>query len=269
MVRPGWVRRSAPTGGARGREHPLNVDPAVQLRLLDVQALDTRFDQLTQRRRALPEQAEAERLNAEVKAAQSELVTAQTEVNDVAREQRKAEADVEQVRTRYERDRKRLDAGQVGSPRELESLQHELETLSSRQADLEEVQLEVMERGEAAGRRAAELEARHGQLAEEVSRAEQARDAAYGRIDADLDQLRTERVKTAEGIPEELLTLYAKLRGQYEGVGAAALRQGRCEGCRMELNTSDLRRIAEAPADEVLRCEECRRILVRTKESGL
>ena len=40
-------------------------------------------------------------------------------------------------------------------------------------------------------------------------------------------------------------------------------------GCRLTLNASDLGIIAKAPADEVMRCEECNRILVRTGESGL
>jgi uncharacterized protein len=52
-------------------------------------------------------------------------------------------------------------------------------------------------------------------------------------------------------------------------VGAAALVQRRCQGCRLELNAADLREITAAAEDEVLRCEECQRILVRTAESGI
>ena len=53
------------------------------------------------------------------------------------------------------------------------------------------------------------------------------------------------------------------------GVGAAMLRARRCEGCRLELNPLQIQHIRAAAADEVVRCEECRRILVRTGESGL
>ena len=69
--------------------------------------------------------------------------------------------------------------------------------------------------------------------------------------------------------PADLINLYERLRVQHGGVGAAALRRGRCEGCHLSLNTVDLNAIRAAAADEVLRCEECRRILVRTDESGL
>jgi uncharacterized protein len=78
-----------------------------------------------------------------------------------------------------------------------------------------------------------------------------------------------ERRQTAEGLPEDLMALYARLRAQKGGVGAAALRARRCGGCSLELNAADLAVIAKAPSNEVIRCEECDRILVRTSESGI
>jgi predicted nucleic acid-binding Zn-ribbon protein len=65
------------------------------------------------------------------------------------------------------------------------------------------------------------------------------------------------------------MALYARLRAQKGGVGAAALRARRCGGCSLELNAADLAVIAKAPSNEVIRCEECDRILVRTSESGI
>ena len=53
------------------------------------------------------------------------------------------------------------------------------------------------------------------------------------------------------------------------GVGAAALLRRRCQGCHLELSGADLMAVREAADDEVLRCEECGRILVRTDDSGL
>ncbi len=65
------------------------------------------------------------------------------------------------------------------------------------------------------------------------------------------------------------MALYEKIRGQQAGIGAAELKQRRCTGCRLELNNVEIARLRSADDDEVLRCEECRRILVRTAESGL
>lgn len=197
------------------------------------------------------------------------LVAAVTEESDIGREQAKAEADVDAVRTRAERDQKRLDAGQVGSPKELESLQHEIASLARRQGDLEDAVLEIMERRESAQTRAAELTAERDQLATDIERVTAARDAALGEIASESETVTAERKTLAAGLPGEFVALYEKIRGSVGGVGAAALRRGRCEGCRMELAATDLATIKAAPEDLVVRCEECRRILVRVADSGL
>jgi hypothetical protein len=196
-------------------------------------------------------------------------VEARTEVDDLGREQRKADADVEQVKARRERNQQRLDQGQVGSPKELQGLQHELETLERRISDLEDAELEVMERAEAAQARLDGLQAAvtgHDQALAEV---EQRRDEALGSIDGEMKEAEDERNRIATGIPADLMKLYEKLRGSHGGVGAAALVRRRCQGCQLELTAADLRQIAAAPEDEVVRCEECQRILVRTAESGI
>jgi predicted nucleic acid-binding Zn-ribbon protein len=73
----------------------------------------------------------------------------------------------------------------------------------------------------------------------------------------------------ATEIPDDLLALYERIRADQAGVGAAHLQRGRCGGCRLELPPSEIEQLRKAPANEVIRCEECRRILVRTAESGL
>ena len=251
------------------RGDTLNAALADQWRLLDLQALDSRLDQLAHRRRTLPEHVAAETLAARLTKARDLLVAAQTEESDIAREQVKAEADVDQVRARADRDQKRLDAGRVGSPRELESLQHEIESLARRQSDLEDTVLEIMERSESAQARVAKLSSDVERLSAGLAETEQRRDAKCAEIDSEVEKVRAERAALGSGLPADLVALYEKVRDQHDGVGAAALRQRRCEGCRLELSPTDLQRIRSAPEDAVLRCEECRRILVRTSESGL
>jgi len=239
------------------------------MRLLEVQALDTRLDQLAHRRRTLPELGELAQLDKELARVRDLIVAGETEHSDIERELGKAEADVAQVRARADRDQKRLDAGQVGSPKELQSLQHEIETLARRQAELEDVELEVMERLESIESRLTELQAERETLEEKRAATLARRDASFAEIDAEDAASRTDREKVSTGIDVELITLYEKIRGQQAGIGAAPLRQRRCQGCRLELNNTDIGRIRAAADDEVLRCEECARILVRTPESGL
>jgi hypothetical protein len=243
--------------------------PDDQLRLLDLQALDSSLDRLAHRRKTLPELAQIEEAEARLNRLSGDIVLIETEDSDLGREQSKLEGDIDQVRARMQRDQQRLDAGQVGSPRELENLQHEIESLRKRQSDLEDDELEIMEKREVVQARLAELRTEQEQVAATLAEAEQRRDAAFAEIGAETEKTQAQRAETATGLPADLVSLYEKVRTSSAGVGAAALHQGRCEGCHLQLNTTDINRIREADEDEVLRCEECRRILVRTATSGL
>ena len=251
------------------KEPQLKAAASDQQRLLDVQALDTRLDQLAHRRRTLPEHAALAELETELGVLRDQQVEAETEQSDLARELKKAEGDVDQVRARAERDQQRLDAGQVSSPKELESLQHEIATLGNRQGDLEEVVLEIMERLESSQSRSSELSAQQEAARARVAALTASRDTTTGEIDAETENLQAQRATQAGSLAEDLVALYEKIREQQGGVGAAELRQRRCGGCRLELNNVEINELRDADPDEVMRCDECRRILVRTAESGL
>jgi len=246
----------------------VKADPEVQLRLLDVQARDSALARLGHRRRTLPELAVIADADTRLAALRDDVVRAETEVGDLDRELRRLENDVDQVRRRAERDQQRMLSGAVPA-KELESLQHEVETLTRRQSDLEDTELEVMEQREEADSRADAVRAEVERVTATRSEAEQARDKAIAEIDAETAADTEARAALAAGLPADLLALYEKVRAASGGVGAAMMRQRRCEGCRLELMGAELRAAQAAPPDEVMRCENCRRILVRTPESGL
>ncbi len=247
----------------------MNAAPEDQLRLLDVQDLDATIDRLEHRRATLPEHAEIEDLNNRKSALSDDVVRADTEDSDLGREQAKVDTDVEQVRARMQRDQQRLDSGQVGSPKELENLQSEIESLHRRQTELEDAELEVMEQREQVQTRLAALNVELAGIEASLADATARRDATLDEVAAEAEKAAAQRAETAATLPSELLALYDKLRASSGGVGAAALHRGQCQGCHLQLNTTDLVRIRDAAPDEVLRCEECRRILVRTADSGL
>lgn len=243
--------------------------PEAQLRLLDLQEVDSAVDRLAHRRRTLPELTAIERLEERLAELRDQVVRVETEIGDIDREQRKVENDVDVVRSRIERDQSRLDTGAVGSAKELESLQHEVGSLGRRRADLEDLVLEHMERREDADGRLRTLTDERAQLTAALEAAEATRDATSAEIDRDTaDHVRTRTTLSTE-LAGPLLDLYEKIRASSGGVGAAALHRGRCEGCHLALPPTDLSRIKSAAPDEVLRCEECRRILVRRPDSGV
>jgi len=247
----------------------MKADPNDQLRLLQVQDCDTRLSQLAHREQTLPEaQAlrEAQQRNEQL---HDDLIRAQTAASDLATDVARVESDVQQVRERIARDQHLLDSGEIGDPKQLSSLQHELTSLAKRRSDLEDAELEVMERQEAADNAVAALEAETASLSEEIARVSAAVDELVLRIGQERVQIHGERAAAVEGLPAELVALYEKVRADQGGVGAAPLYRGRCEGCRLQLPPQAIEEARVAAADEVLRCEECRRILVRTAESGL
>ena len=143
----------------------MKASPEAQLRLLELADLDAELSRLDHRRRTLPETEEADRIEGRDRELHDEIVALDAEEKDLGREQGKAEADVEQVQARVDRDRKRLDGGQVSSARELENLQSEIASLVRRQSDLEEIVLDVMERREGAQSRRDALAAERSALA--------------------------------------------------------------------------------------------------------
>ena len=207
-------------------------------------------------------------LEDEARSVDTQLVHARTAQSDVQREVDKSEADVQLVRDRAARDQARLDAG-TASPKDLQALQHELTSLARRQAELEDLELEVMERAETLNRHVGELGAAQRDLARRLAEAVERREAAMGVYAAERDAVAGRRDATVDEVGPDLVALYERIRAASRGVGTAALRQRRCDGCHIELNQVEMNRIATAPADEVLRCEECGRVLVRTAESGL
>jgi uncharacterized protein len=247
----------------------VKASPEAQLRLLELADLDTELSRLDHRRRVLPELAELSQLDERAVKVRDAMTIADTNLADLDRELGRAEKDVEQVRVRIERDNQRLDAGQVSNARELESLQGEVGSLRRRQSDLEEVELDLMERREAAQALRDGAAAEAGKVAADTATVTERRDAALAEIGEQAAKASAARATAAADVPADLLALYDKIRASSGGLGAAPLRRGQCGGCRVLLSTVDLNAIRAAAPDEVIRCEECRRILVRTPDSGL
>jgi uncharacterized protein len=246
----------------------VKVDHFEQQKLLTLAAEDVALTQLTHRGRTLPEVATVESAEEAERALAADVVRAQTEVSDLGREVKRMESDVETVRAREEKDQKLLDSGSV-SPKEMTNLQHELASLKRRQSDLEDQELELMERLEVAENALAAAQSGLEQARADVERARQLRDDALADIAESTEKHEAARAEVAGGIPAPLLSLYDRIRTQTGSTGAAMLKARQCQGCRIELYGNELSAVRNADPHEVVRCENCGRILVRTAESGL
>jgi predicted nucleic acid-binding Zn-ribbon protein len=180
----------------------------------------------------------------------------------VKRELSRAEGDVEQIVTRIQRDEARLNSG-TGTPKELEQTQHELATLGQRRAELEEAELAIMVQVEGITARIDELTSEEEKLTAEIADLEIKRENALTIIINERNVVAAKRESAAAPIAQELKDLYAKLAADNNGNGAALLVGNECKGCHLTINATEVARISTLAAEEVVRCEQCRCILVR------
>jgi predicted nucleic acid-binding Zn-ribbon protein len=173
------------------------------------------------------------------------------------------------VRQRVAKDQEMLNSGEINDPKQLSNLQHELESLGKRQLDLEDVELEVMERVEGAKAAVQVLAQQKVDFSTQLEAVSAELDSELAALTADLADVHKERENLAAGMPAEFLALYEKIRKSHQGMGAAKLHRGQCEGCRLTIPPQELNTIKAATPDAVIQCEECRCILIRTADSGI
>ncbi|HYS35403.1 MAG TPA: C4-type zinc ribbon domain-containing protein [Pseudonocardiaceae bacterium] len=245
----------------------MRADPAVQRRLLDLAEVDAELNRIDHRRRTLPELVEiVERENVE-RAKRDKVVAVQTTLGDLNRDAIRQETEIEAVRAREERDRTLLKDGNV-SARQLVDLEHELGTLSRRQTALEDDLLELMERREAVEQDVAHAKSEHEAAEAALADVRKRRDEVFGDLEVSEIRRTKDRAQLVPVFPADLLALYDRIRKQ-KGIGAALLRARKCGACRLELDRNAIAHIRDTAPEEVVRCDECGAILVRTPESGL
>lgn len=233
-----------------------------QLRLLELAEADVALARARHRRATLPELAKLSELGAVRNGVSQELVAAQTVLSDLQAEQERLESDLEPARARLVRNQGKVDAGEIADPKALRSMVEEIDHLRGRIAKLEDDELELMQQIEDATGTQDRIAARRGEIDNQARGLIATREQAFAQIDAEIAELTSTREALAKLTPGDLLGLYEKVAAKV-GTGAARLHEGRCSGCHVEANASDLRQYTAAPADQVVRCEECGRVLIR------
>ena len=232
-------------------------------RLLDLQRVDTAIDRLMQRKADLPEQRTVDELNAQLAEAQAAHAEKKAGLDEIAHEQSRLEADVQMIDDKITQESNRLYGGDITSPKELASIQAELDALRRRKNHLEDQDLEVMERREAVENDVTLLDAQLEELRAKLQAATEARDHAAVEIETELNKNSASRTELVPQIPQDLLDTYEELRPKKGGVAAAALEGNVCRGCGVALSPMALDDFKRAEEGELARCENCRRILVR------
>ncbi|CAM8631091.1 COG1579 Zn-ribbon protein, possibly nucleic acid-binding [Acidimicrobiia bacterium] len=232
-------------------------------RVLELQTNDTTTDQLKHRRQTLAEHAELKAIDAREAAIAASVVEPRAERDSLGREQKRLEDEIAGIEQKVAVVLHQLYEEGLTSPKEAQALQADLESLKRRQAVLEDEVLELMEKieplDEALTGSVAELET----VREDRERTKAALVAAQAAIDAELAAVAESRIQLAAAVSPEMLKSYEELRPQYGGIAIARLVGPTCQGCFLSLAAAEVDELRRRPADELVHCPDCGRILVR------
>ena len=229
--------------------------------LLDLQRVDSGVDRLNQRKADLPEQRELDELNEQRSVLAVTHAEAQASLDSVAREQTKLETEINQIDEKVTHEQGRLYSGELSNPKELSNIQAELDALRRRKAHLEDQELEVMERGEGVEKEHGDLFAALSDLDAKIADATARRDTASIEIQNELKRFTEERAQIVPTLHPDVVALYEDIRERRGGVAVGLLENGTCRACGLPLSPMQRDEIRRG-TEPIVRCENCRRLLV-------
>lgn len=181
----------------------------------------------------------------------------QQHLEELRRQQHSAEWEIEDLGTKLAAAKETLYSGRIRSPKELASLQHEVEGLEVRRDQLEERALETMEQVELAMDNLTAISNELGASESEWRSQQQRLSAEIEQFKDLLSELESKRQQMLAGIDSQTIDFYNQLKKQ-KGWAVAKVEQGTCRGCRISLSTAELQR---ARGEQLVECNSCRRIL--------
>jgi hypothetical protein len=212
----------------------------------------------------MPERAELADRETKLAELEGRVRVLQGQRDEISAGERKLEDEIAIVTRRAKSADERLYSGTVNVPRELTALQDEITSLQRRKGQLEDQELELMEKAEPLDAALAELATSRNALDSDAITLSAAIAEAEATIDAELADVVAQRTAAVELVPSELLAEYGRLRSALGGIGVARLNGNRCEGCHLTLSAVDVDRIRHEPEGALVHCEECGRLLVRS-----
>ena len=224
----------------------------LQQLLVEATKLDTRIRQLQ-----TGESAEAIRVVLLGQSAKASQMLADHE--EVERDVRRAEADLELVENRISKDKQRLAVS--SDSKVITGIQHELESLAKRQGELEEAQLILMESIDQSNLEQEAIQLERKRLQAELSAATESAALDIANLSTELSTVNGEMAEIRKAVSAELVELFDKIR--VRGTAVGKLKDSTCGACNMNLTSTAVGQLSAVPNDELARCPECSAIPVR------
>ena len=230
--------------------------------LLTLQEHDLALDRLRHRHETLPERDAVARGESRVATLTERQTLVRAERDELARQETRLDDEARALEAKAKDVDKKMYSGEIASPRELQSMQADIDQLQRHQRDVENRELEVMEQREPLDAELAQLAEELGGVTTELDAVRAALAAAEGEIDSEADVERTARAAIAADLDPGLVTDYERRRANTQGVGAARLVGTTCQGCHLSIPSTEAERIRHAPEGSIESCDNCGCLLV-------
>ena len=189
--------------------------------------------------------------------AQAEFTSAQQQLEELKQQQHSIEWEIDDLVSKITAFEEKLYGGKISNPKELTSLQHEVDILKARRDKLEDKALEVMGQVELTTASVATTASELKKLEAEWHRQQKQLSADMEQLKTVLSDLEQKRQLLATKIALGTVEFYHELK-QKKGTAVAKVEQGVCRGCRISLSAAELQR---ARSGSLVQCSSCGRIL--------
>lgn len=189
--------------------------------------------------------------------AQTQLQSEQQRLEELKHRQHTAEWEIDDEATKLTAAEESLFSGRIKNPKELASLQQEVEMFKARRDRLEEKALGVIDQVEQSEAGVAGISAELKTLTADWRRQQKQLAEEKTKLQAALADLKQKWQLLSAEIETETVEFYQQLR-KGKGSAVARVEQGICRGCRISLPTTDLQR---ARGSNLVHCSSCGRIL--------
>jgi predicted nucleic acid-binding Zn-ribbon protein len=176
---------------------------------------------------------------------------------ETERQQRDLEYEIEDLRNSIKKLNDKLYSGKEKNPKELVSLEKELEIFKAKLRRKEDDLLDLMAEIESVQDKIKINSERLSDLEREWQQEQKELTQEQARVKSRLLELDKKRKALASDIAKQTLELYEGIRLR-KGQAVVKIEQGRCQGCRLNLAVNELQR---ARAGDLIQCSSCGRIL--------
>ncbi len=223
--------------------------------LIELQKLDLRILEVNEQRKRIPERLHT--LEAPLREARQLLQDANASLEAVVKERRSHERDVEAQDAHNEKMRARLS--EIKTNKEYQAHLFELQMANKKKSELEDKVLACMEKIEQLQKTVSEAQAKVASAEQSFLQEKRALDELDRKLSAEMAELETQQRQRAAQIDRGLLTRYTKLKSARKDQALAAIQNGMCAGCRLQIPPQ---LVAEVKRSQDLHtCPYCHRML--------